>query len=56
VSEAPKNVVIFRMGDTLLSFVDDYQFSNRIRTRADAIRQLIEAGVEAKKIGQSPSR
>lgn len=32
----------------LLKAVDDYSFSNRIRTRAGAIRELIKAGLEAR--------
>lgn len=32
----------------LLEKVDEFSFSNRIRTRAGAIRELIKAGLEAK--------
>lgn len=39
------NSVTVRMDDDLLKAIDDYRFGNRIAKRVDAIRQLIEAGL-----------
>lgn len=33
--------------DDLLKRVDDFRFENRVNSRSEAIRQLIEAGLEA---------
>ncbi len=35
------------MDKPTLAAVDDWGFANRIRTRAEAIRQLIQAGLKA---------
>ena len=33
--------------DDLLTRIDDYRFSNRINSRSEAIRRLIEEGLKA---------
>lgn len=37
------------MEDDLIKRVDDYRFENRINSRSEAIRQLIEAGLATTK-------
>jgi metal-responsive CopG/Arc/MetJ family transcriptional regulator len=44
------NSVTVRMDDDLLKAIDDYRFDNRIHKRVDAIRRLIEAGLELSRI------
>jgi metal-responsive CopG/Arc/MetJ family transcriptional regulator len=39
-----------RLPVALLSAVDDYRFENRLPSRAEAFRQIIEAGVQAKAV------
>lgn len=39
--------VITPMPKSLVAAVDDYRFSNRVPSRAEAIRRLIEFGLEA---------
>jgi metal-responsive CopG/Arc/MetJ family transcriptional regulator len=46
-TEKPKIILV--MEDTLLTRIDDYRFENRINSRSEAIRQLIEAGLEKNK-------
>lgn len=40
-----KPKIIFVMEDDLLKRVDDFRFDNRINSRSEAIRHLIEAGL-----------
>jgi len=44
-TEKPKIILV--MEDDLLKRIDDYRFENRVNSRSEAIRQLIEAGIEA---------
>jgi len=46
-TEKPKILITFE--DLLLTRIDDYRFENRINSRSEAIRQLIEAGLAATK-------
>jgi len=46
-TDKPK--IIFVMEKDLLERVDDYRFENRINSRSDAIRRLIEEGLKAAK-------
>jgi hypothetical protein len=39
--------VIVPMSPDLIGHIDDFRFANRCASRADAIRQLIMAGLEA---------
>jgi metal-responsive CopG/Arc/MetJ family transcriptional regulator len=41
--------IIVPMPPELIGRVDDFRFANRCASRADAIRQLIAAGLEAKR-------
>jgi metal-responsive CopG/Arc/MetJ family transcriptional regulator len=41
----PKNVFV-NLGLDLLQRVDDYRFKNRVPSRNEAIRQLLEAGLK----------
>ena len=40
--------VITPMPKPLVARVDDYRFANRVPSRSAAIRELLEAGLEAK--------
>jgi metal-responsive CopG/Arc/MetJ family transcriptional regulator len=43
-TEKPK--IIFAMDKDLLKRIDDYRFENRINSRSEAIRRLIEVGLQ----------
>jgi len=43
-TEKPK--ILITLEDNLLTKIDDYRFDNRINSRSEAIRQLIEAGLK----------
>jgi len=45
-SNKPK--ILFVMDDDLLKRIDDFRFDNRINSRSEAVRQLIEAGLKVK--------
>jgi metal-responsive CopG/Arc/MetJ family transcriptional regulator len=42
-----KPIINFVVDDELLKRIDDFRFGNRINTRSEAIRRLIEAGLKA---------
>lgn len=44
-TEKPK--IIFVMEEDLLKQIDDFRFGNRINSRSEAIRRLIEEGLKA---------
>jgi len=44
-TEKPK--IIFVIKEDLLKRIDDFRFENRINSRSDAIRRLIEKGLTA---------
>jgi metal-responsive CopG/Arc/MetJ family transcriptional regulator len=41
-----KAKILITLEDTLLTHIDDYRFDNRINSRSEAIRRLIESGLE----------
>jgi metal-responsive CopG/Arc/MetJ family transcriptional regulator len=41
--------IITPMSKTLVAAIDDFRFEQRIASRAEAIRRLIEAGLKASK-------
>ncbi len=43
-SEKPK--ILFVLPEDLLRRIDDFRFDNRINSRAEAVRQLIEEGLK----------
>lgn len=43
-SDKPK--ILFVMDKELLNQIDDFRFDNRINSRSEAVRQLIEAGLK----------
>jgi metal-responsive CopG/Arc/MetJ family transcriptional regulator len=43
-TEKPKIILV--MEDALLTRIDDFRFNNRINSRSEAIRQLIEEGLK----------
>jgi len=43
-TEKPKILITF--DDDLLKRIDDYRFENRINSRSEAIRRLIEEGLK----------
>lgn len=42
-----KPTIIIVMEDDLLTRIDDFRFGNRINSRSEAIRRLIEEGLKA---------
>jgi hypothetical protein len=44
------NTITVRLSDDLRTAVDDYRVANRIFKRADALRRLIEAGLNLDKM------
>jgi hypothetical protein len=44
-TEKPKIILV--MEDDLLTRIDDFRFGNRINSRSEAIRRLIEEGLKA---------
>jgi metal-responsive CopG/Arc/MetJ family transcriptional regulator len=46
-SDKPK--ILFVMDKELLKRIDDFRFDNRINSRSEAVRQLIESGLESEK-------
>ncbi|WP_139198478.1 ribbon-helix-helix protein, CopG family [Syntrophus gentianae] len=46
-TDKPK--IIFVIEEDLLKRVDDYRFENRINSRSEAIRRLIEEGLKTDK-------
>jgi len=45
-SEKPKIILVVE--DDLLSRIDDYRYENRIPSRSEAVRKLIEEGLKSK--------
>jgi metal-responsive CopG/Arc/MetJ family transcriptional regulator len=48
MAKEPAPRIIVPIPKTLLKQIDDYRWTNRIPSRAAAIRQLIRAGLKAK--------
>jgi metal-responsive CopG/Arc/MetJ family transcriptional regulator len=44
-SDKPK--ILFVVDDDLLARIDDYRYANRIPSRAETIRRLVEASLSA---------
>jgi metal-responsive CopG/Arc/MetJ family transcriptional regulator len=42
-----KPILNFVADEVLIKRIDNYRFENRVNSRSEAIRQLIEAGLEA---------
>jgi len=54
-TEKPK--IIFVMEEDLLKRIDDFRFGNRINSRSEAIRRLIEEGLKVSDISkQKPKK
>jgi metal-responsive CopG/Arc/MetJ family transcriptional regulator len=45
----PKKPILLYLDDEMLQKVDDYRFKNRIASRNEALRNLIEIGLEKNK-------
>ena len=43
-SDKPK--ILFVMDKELMERIDDYRFNNRVNSRSEAVRQLIETGLK----------
>ena len=41
-----RNIVTFQIDDELAERLDDYRFENRINTRSDAIRKLLDEALK----------
>ena len=46
--------VIFDVPETLLEKIDDYRFTHRKASRAEALRELITKGLQFEEIPQNP--
>lgn len=44
-----KPQILLTVDDDLLKRIDDFRFDNRINSRSEAVRQLIEAGLKVTK-------
>jgi len=51
-----KPIMNFVVDNDLLKRIDDYRFNNRINTRSEAIRRLIEEGLKASEPPRSKSQ
>jgi hypothetical protein len=49
MDESNSERVITPMPPSLVTAIDDFRFANRVPSRAEAIRRLIELGLEATK-------
>ena len=49
MTEPNSERVITPMPKALVAAIDDFRFSNRVASRAEAVRRLIELGLEAAK-------
>jgi hypothetical protein len=47
---------IFSLPDTLWAKIEDYRFEHRVKTESEAIRMLVEAGLEAGAPKTAPTR
>lgn len=56
VDELKSERVQLLMAPSELKAIDDWSFENRIRSRGEAIRRLIEYGLEAKKVQSEGAR
>jgi metal-responsive CopG/Arc/MetJ family transcriptional regulator len=41
--------ILLTLDDDLIKRIEDFRFNNRIASRSDAVRKLIEAGLKVKK-------
>lgn len=53
-TEKPKIILV--MENDLLNKIDDFQFGNRIKSRSEAIRRLIEEGLKVSDPSKSKPR
>ena len=53
-TEKPKIILVLE--DDLLERIEDFRYENRIPSRSDAIRQLIEKGLKAPDAPKTKSR
>jgi metal-responsive CopG/Arc/MetJ family transcriptional regulator len=53
-TDKPK--IIFVMEEDLLKRIEDYRFENRINSRSEAIRTLIEAGLKAAEVSKTKKK
>jgi metal-responsive CopG/Arc/MetJ family transcriptional regulator len=44
-----KQKILITLNDLLLTRIDDFRFENRINSRSEAIRQLLEEALSAQK-------
>jgi metal-responsive CopG/Arc/MetJ family transcriptional regulator len=55
MNEPNSECIITPMPKPLVQAIDDFRFGNRVASRAEAIRQLIELGLKAAK-GEKPAK
>lgn len=53
-TDKPKIILV--MEDDLLTRIDDFRFENRINSRSEAIRRLIEEGLKASEPTKSKNK
>ena len=51
-SQKPKLILVIE--DELMEKIDDFRFDNRIQSRSEAVRRLIQKGLEAEKDNTNP--
>jgi len=51
-----KPIINFVVDDELLKRIDDFRFENRINSRSEAIRRLIEEGLKASDLSMQNSK
>jgi len=49
-----KHKILLLLEDDLLKRVDDFRFENRINSRSEALRQLIEKGLDSSSPKKKP--
>jgi metal-responsive CopG/Arc/MetJ family transcriptional regulator len=52
----PNDRIVTPMPRQLVERIDDFRFSHRLRSRAEAIRQLIEAGLKNPPVKQPKTK
>ena len=50
VSKMKTERIAFMLEKSALEAIDNWSFANRIRTRAEAIRQLVQVGMETSNV------
>ena len=49
MTKQTENQILINISNSLLKGIEDYQFKNRIKSRSEAIRQLIQIALKSQK-------